>query len=44
MWTEKSKEAAEHAREMREAKAEDEARRERLKEIAARARQKETQD
>ncbi len=40
MWTEKSPEAAEHAREMREAKAEDAARRERLKDLAARAKEK----
>ena len=40
MWTEKSPEAAEHAREMRQAKAEDEARRKRLEELAARAKDK----
>jgi hypothetical protein len=40
MWKVKSPEAAEHAREMRDALAEDRARRERLKELAAKAREK----
>ena len=43
MWKGPSPEADEHAREMRDAKAEDLARRERLKENAAKARQKEAQ-
>lgn len=40
MWKGKSPEAEEHAREMREAKAEDRARRDRLKKLADTAREK----
>jgi hypothetical protein len=43
MWKGSTPEAKEHASEMRAARAEDEARRERLKALAARAREKSSQ-